>query len=192
MKIVRNAGSLLGAAVLLVAPCAGAVAQRAAPGSMLEFRGGINVPTFDIADAANTGGSVGATAAIRVSPRFWLTAAADFGFHPGANFPNGAQGPDVNVYHYIVGLAWDTHRPDNSRWSVMVNAGAGAMTFDVDGVTTKTYPAINMGAKIGYDVSSAVSVFLSPQGDIAFTDEDVLGTDNAWVWPFSVGVRINL
>jgi hypothetical protein len=33
---------------------------------------------------------------------------------------------------------------------------------------------------------------MSPQGDIAFTDEDVLGTDNAWVWPFSVGVRINL
>jgi hypothetical protein len=31
---------------------------------------------------------------------------------------------------------------------------------------------------------------LSPQGDIAFADEDELGTTNAWVWPVTAGVRV--
>jgi hypothetical protein len=37
-----------------------------------------------------------------------------------------------------------------------------------------------------------VSFLLSPQGDIAFTDEDEVGTGNSWVWPFTAGLRIGL
>jgi hypothetical protein len=33
---------------------------------------------------------------------------------------------------------------------------------------------------------------LSPQGDIAFTKNDELGTSNAWVWPFTAGIRVGL
>jgi hypothetical protein len=190
MQTIRIAGAVLAAGAMLAVPLTRGAAQRPGPRAMVELRGGLNVPTFDIADAAKAGGSVGAGAAYKLSHRFWLTAAVDVGFHEGANLPGGAQGPGVNVYHYIMGLAWDSYRPDNSPWSVMLNVGAGAMTFDLDGGTTKTYPAINVGAKIGYDVSPAITVFLSPQGDIAFTDRDVLGTDDAWVWPFSAGVRI--
>jgi hypothetical protein len=75
---------------------------------------------------------------------------------------------------------------------VIVNAGAGALTFDVDGAGSSTYPAINVGAKIGYRLSPRVQLLLSPQGDIAFTDEEDVGTSNAWVWPFTAGVRIGL
>lgn len=81
--------------------------------------------------------------------------------------------------------------PGSSRWSVLVNAGAGAMTFDVQapGAQAKTYVAINVGAKIGYQLTDGVDLLLSPQGDIAFTDEAALGTDNSWVWPFTAGLR---
>jgi hypothetical protein len=33
-------------------------------------------------------------------------------------------------------------------------------------------------------------VILSPQGDIAFSDEAEVTTDNSWIWPFAAGFRI--
>jgi len=40
--------------------------------------------------------------------------------------------------------------------------------------------------------STASALLLSPQGDIAFSKEDELGTNNAWVWPFTAGIRLAL
>jgi hypothetical protein len=64
------------------------------------------------------------------------------------------------------------------------------MTFDVDEVDSFTYFAVNVGGEVGYWVTDRVALFVSPQGDIAFSDEDELGTGDAWVWPFSAGVEI--
>jgi hypothetical protein len=52
-----------------------------------------------------------------------------------------------------------------------------------DGAGSNTYPAINVGAKIGNRLSPRVQLLLSPQGDIAMTDDQEVGTSNAWVWP---------
>jgi hypothetical protein len=41
-------------------------------------------------------------------------------------------------------------------------------------------------------VSPRLSLLLSPQGDIAFTKDAEVGTSNAWVWPFTAGVRLGL
>lgn len=152
----------------------------------LEARGGVNVPTFDIADAARSGPSFGLGLGVAVTPRVWLMADGDFGFHGGE-----AGGPDVNVYHYVGKVGYEVLDPRAGPWSLMLNAGAGAMTFDVDapGAGSNTYFAINVGAKLGYAVTERLELLLSPQGDIAFSDEDVLGTDDAWVWPVSAGVR---
>jgi len=79
-------------------------------------------------------------------------------------------------------------RPHSLAGTVLSNA----MTFDIDGAASHTYPAINVGAKIGYRVSPRVQLLLSPQGDIAFTKDAEVGTSNAWVWPFTVGLRIGL
>ncbi len=38
-------------------------------------------------------------------------------------------------------------------------------------------------------VADQVDVVISPQGDIAFSDEDVVGTNNAWVWPLTAGIN---
>lgn len=96
------------------------------------------------------------------------------------------------MYHYIVKLGYEVVPASESPWSVIVNAGAGALTFNPDGPGSNTYPAINVGAKIAYRLSSRAALLLSPQGDIAFAKKDELGTGNAWVWPFTAGIRFEL
>jgi Outer membrane protein beta-barrel domain len=180
------------AALLLLGLASTVQAQETEPRFALEARGGLNLPTFDISDAVDAGPSVGAGVAVQVAPRFWLLGDVDLGFHSGAELGPGVEGPDAKVYHYIAKLGYSLLPEGSSPWSVIVNAGGGAMTFDLDGGSSNTYPAINVGAKIGYRLSPRVSLLLSPQGDIAFTDEDEVGSGTAWVWPFTVGVRIGL
>ena len=158
----------------------------------IEARGGFNVPTFDISDAVDAGPSFGLGAAVQFAPKLWLLGDVDLGFHSGADLAGGGEAPDVKVYHYVAKLGYELLSEGQSPWSVIVNAGAGALTFDADGAGANTYPAINVGAKIGYRLSPRVQLLLSPQGDIAFTNDEDVGTSNAWVWPFTAGVRIGL
>jgi len=185
-------GTALLAGFMLAGLASTAQAQWAERRVTLEGRGGLNVPTFDISDAVDAGPSLGIGAGLQFAPRLWLLGDVDLGFHSGADLPGGGSGPDVKVYHYIAKLGYELVSAGGSPWSVIVNAGAGGMTFDVDGAGSNTYPAINVGAKIGYRLSPRVSLLFSPQGDIAFADEDELGTGDAWVWPFTAGVRIGL
>jgi hypothetical protein len=179
------------AALLMLVGATVAEAQEAPRRFTLEGRGGFNVPTFDISDAVDGGPSVGVGLGYQVSPTLWVLGDLDLGFHSGADV-GGVEGPDVKVYHYIAKLGYAVVPKGASAWSVILNAGAGAMTFDVDGGTSSTYPAINVGAKIAYRLSPRVSLLLSPQGDIAFSDENEIGTSNSWVWPFTAGFRVGL
>lgn len=183
---------VLAAGLTLAGIASTARAQSAERGASFELRGGINVPTFDISDAVDAGPSVGIGVGVRFAPKLWLMGDADLGFHSGAALPGGGEAPDVKVYHYIAKLGYELVSGQQSRWSVIVNAGAGAMTFNPDGPGSNTYPAINVGAKIGYRLTPRVQLLLSPQGDIAFTKKAEVGTSNAWVWPFTAGVRVGL
>ena len=157
----------------------------------IDLRGGLYVPTFDISDAADPGFGFGAGIGIPVGERLTVRGNADFGFHPGAEV-NGTELADINVYHYIAGLGVRLYSSPDGKFELGANAGGGAMTFapDVEGADSFTYPAINVGLTMAYEVSPSVSLLLSPQGDIAFSDEDEVGTDNSWVWPFTAGIRI--
>ncbi len=161
-------------------------AQTAEAQRTVELRGGLNVPTFDITDAAKSGASFGLGLGMKTTERLWLLADLDFGMHDGA-----AGGPELNVNHYIAKLGYQLMAGEDRPVSVILNAGAGVMTFGVDGGDTFTYPAINVGAKIAYRLNDRAALLLSPQGDIAFTKKSEVGTDNAWVWPFSAGIRIS-
>ena len=186
-----NSGIRL-AALLVLGAAATVEAQESPRRFTLEARGGLNVPTFDISDAVDGGPSVGVGLGYQVSPGLWLLGDVDLGFHSGAELAGGLEGPDVKVYHYIAKVGYAVVPEGQGPWSVILNAGGGAMTFDVDGAASSTYPAINVGAKIAYRLTPRVSLLLSPQGDIAFTDEDEVGTSNSWVWPFTAGFRVGL
>jgi hypothetical protein len=166
-----------------------AISQPAAAQVDINVRGGAAVPTFDIADAADVGYAFGGGVGLWLSDRLVARANVDFGSHSGAD-----GGPDVNVNHYIAGLGYLLTDPASSFY-IIVNLGAGALNFDVDaeGVESLTNFAINAGAEIGTWLSDSISLFLSPQGDIAFTDSDgALGTSTAWVWPFTAGLKVRL
>ena len=188
--VLATLAALATAALLLALAPGAASAQASEDGVSFNLRGGVYVPTFDIADVADAGPGFGVGLKVPVSDRVFLRANGDFGFHSGAEV-EGVEGPDVNVNHYIGGLGVRL-TPADSRFYASVNAGAGALTFDVDaeGFDTFTYFAINVGGELGYWVSDRVALFLSPQGDIAFSEEEEVGTGDAWVWPFTAGIEI--
>ena len=43
---------------------------------------------------------------------------------------------------------------------------------------------------LAYNLGPMFAFVVSPQGDIAFSKEEELGTTNAWVWPVTVGLRV--
>ena len=191
MRSTRT-GTVLLSGLILLGIASTVQAQSVERRVSIEARGGFNVPTFDISDAVDAGPSFGLGAAVQFAPKLWLMGDVDLGFHSGADLAGGGEAPDVKVYHYVAKLGYELLSEGQSPWSVIVNAGAGALTFDADGAGSNTYPAINVGAKIGYRLSPRVQLLLSPQGDIALTDEEEVGTSNAWVWPLTAGVRIGL
>jgi len=176
MRTLRISAATLFAALVLT------VSASAQTQVSFEARGGFAVPTFDISDAADPGPVFGGGLMVHVGSGVKLMADADFGLHPGAN-----NGPDVNVYHFMGKIGYDVLASQGGPVSLILNAGAGIMMFDVDvaGADAETYFGINAGAKIGYAVTPQVTIFASPQGDIAFSDDP----STSWVWPFAAGVR---
>lgn len=162
-----------------------ATAQTFTPSLFTEIRGGGVVPTFDIADVATPGAAFGVTLGYNLSPRWVLLGEFDYGMHEDE--PTGLV--DINTLHYMAKLGYSLTGPRDRGWEAVVNLGAGAVTFDVDGVDQNTYFAINAGAKLTYHLNPAFALVLSPQGDIAFSKESELTTTNAWVWPFTTGLR---
>ncbi|MDX1660622.1 MAG: outer membrane beta-barrel protein [Gemmatimonadota bacterium] len=173
----------IGAAVAMLVPSVSLAQER--PVSF-EARAGAAVPTFDIADAAKTGWLVGGGVNVPLNDSWGIRAGVDAGFHDA----EGAEDVTITTVHYLAGLEY-RYLPPASPWMVSANVGAGAMTIDVEDVDSFTYPAINVGGRLGYAISERATVFASAQGDIAFSDEDEVGTSDAWVWPFSVGVEIS-
>ena len=170
------------ALIALAAPPEVVSAQEAGSRVALEVRGLAMVPTFDIADAADVGPGFGAGIGYQVAPRIRIMADFDLGVHPTPT-PDF----DINTLHYVGKVGYDAFVGD--RVTVTVNLGAGLVQFAGDLPETKSYFAINAGAKVALALTDRVDFLLSPQGDIAFTKEADLGTSNAWVWPIGAGVR---
>jgi hypothetical protein len=163
-------------------------AQQPASRIFLEGLGGAVVPTFDIADVAKTGGAFGAAVGYRLSPRWVLIGEFDYGMHKDK--ATGSVG--INTAHYMAKIGYAPTGPRERGWDLLVNLGVGAVSFDVEGAPkTYTYFAINAGAKLAYNFNRSLALVLSPQGDIAFSKKSELTTTNAWVWPFTAGLRVN-
>lgn len=172
--------SVIGAGLLFALTTA-ASAQVERPTS-IELRALAMVPTFSIADAANTGPGFGLGLGYRLSPKVRLMADFDAGFHP-----TPSPSVDINTYHLMGKVGFDVVSTD--RVTVTLNTGAGVVQFAGDLPESKSYFAINAGAKIGIRLADAVELLISPQGDIAFSKEADVGTSNSWVWPIGAGLR---
>jgi len=183
-RTITRTGVAALAIVLFQAP---ASAQQPSPTFFVEGLAGAVVPTFDIADVAKTGGAFGATVGYRLNPRWVLMGEFDYGSHK-----DKATGDvDINTLHYMAKVGYSLTGPKERGWEAIVNLGVGAVSFDVAGPTgTLTYPAINAGAKLAYNFNRSLAFVLSPQGDIAFSKEDELSTNNSWVWPVTAGLRV--
>ena len=179
-----------GAAALVLA-AAGTTPLRAQgpnPRFFVEGLGGAVVPTFDIGDVAKTGGAFGATVGYRVNDRWVVMGEFDYGMHKDKLTSSA----DINTLHYIAKLGYSLTGPKERGWEALVNLGAGAVTFDVEGAPEKlTYFAINAGAKLAYNFNRSFAFVISPQGDIVLSDEAELTTTNSWVWPVTAGLRVS-
>jgi hypothetical protein len=187
-SIQRRSGAVLAAAALLgfVAAPSQLAAQEPSTRLFVEGRAGAAIPTFDIADVATAGPAFGATIGYQVTPRWVVMGEFDYGMHED----DATESVDITTMHYMAKAGYSLTGARERGWEALVNLGAGAVTFDVDGADANTYFAINAGAKIAYNFSRSLAAVISPQGDIAFADEDELGTSNAWVWPVTAGVRV--
>ena len=174
----------------LTAAAAPLAAQySSSPKFFVEGLAGAAIPTFDIANTAKTGSVFGGAVGLQLNPKWVLMGEFDDGMHK-----DKATGlVDIKTLHYIGKVGYMLTEQSDHGWEALVNLGAGAMSFKVGPsgtATTKTYFAINAGAKITYNFSRSVGFVLSPQGDIAFTKTADLNTTNAWVWPITAGIRI--
>ena len=177
----------MGVALVAAMMAAQPLAAQERSGVFVEALAGAAVPTFDIADVATSGTAIGVAAGYRLTPNIVLMGEFDYGMHED----EATESVDITTLHYIAKVGYSLTGPRDRGFEAIVNLGAGAVTFDVDGGDSFTYPAINAGAKLSYAFNPSFALVLSPQGDIAFTDEDELGTTNAWVWPITAGVRFS-
>ena len=172
----------------LTAAAPAAAQQAPANRSFVELLAGAVVPTFDIADVAKTGTGFGVAFGTQLGSSWVLMGEVDYGMHKD----KATNSVDITTMHYIAKLGYSLTGPRERGLEAVVNLGAGAVSFEVDGTNeTKTYPAINAGAKLIYNVNRSFGLVLSPQGDIAFTKESELSTTNAWVWPITAGIRMS-
>ena len=173
---------------LLASPLAaqtsvGTPASRA----FVEARVGAAIPTFDIADVADMGLDLGATIGYQLAPSWVVMGEFDYGMHKDE--PTGTI--DIKTMHFIGKVGYSLTGPRERGLEAAINLGGGIVRFDSEAASdVHTYPAINAGAKITYNVNRSFAIVLSPQGDIAFSDEDEVGTSSAWVWPVTAGVRV--
>lgn len=212
-NMIRTIGAALALAVAAALAPADAQAQGAEHPWSIDARGGIAVPAGDLSDAVDVGPSFGLGIAYRIHPRIALRVDGDLDVYSGADLETAGgqvELPDLNLWHYNAGLAFEVTRPGASPWDVTANLGAGATTFDGDapagggstvddGGLSETYFTANGGLRVGYDVHESVNVYAGGQWYLAFTDEEdtagvagpeAQGFDTASSIPLTLGVKI--
>lgn len=190
--------ALLAALLLLSVPAA-AVAQSSSP--ILEVHGGIGLPAFDLADRVDPGPAFGLELGYRLSDRVSLVAGGDVELLSGEA---GAlvDHPDVNAWHYGVGIEAGLVDPARTYWRLRAGVGAGAATFDVSGGGSATDPALWASLELGRELSEEMELAVGLRPWLAFTGEGGLGPDprgggvggdggdTLWSFPLTAALRL--
>jgi hypothetical protein len=196
MKKLLNVVTLVALALVFASP---ALAQRPEKPFQVEARAGYNLPTGDIADFVDGAFGFGVGFGYYFTPKFVIMGDFDFGSHsykedlvdPGFDVGSAKE----EVMHFMGKIGYVLFQSADGKMKILVNAGAGMMNFkfkadDLDSESTSKF-AINAGAKLYYMFTPSIGLVVSPQGDIAFLDEEEDGSSSAWVWPLTAGLAFN-
>lgn len=154
---------------------------------------GVGLPVGDLGDAFDPGVAGDLGVGVRLNPRISLR------LDGGAEFlslkeevPSFAgTASDLTLWHYGATVGLDLVPPMRTPFRVTALLGGGGTTLEFrDTDRTETYPGVNGGLRFGYQVDENVKVFADGRARLAITDEEDLGTDNAWSIPLTAGVEI--
>ena len=182
---MRKALSLLSLVALLGTAPLGA--QGRAKSYFIDIRGGFAVPTFGIADIIKPGGAFGVGFGYQVDSGVALLADLDMGYHKQKNADI-----DSRTMHAIAKMVWPLLSPSDQGFEIGVNVGAGIVRFRWSENDATTHFAVNVGAKIVYHINGMFALLISPQGDVAFGKELDPESSSAFVWPFTMGIRVKV
>lgn len=170
----------------------------------LEARAGVALPVGDLTHYSDPGFSLGLGAAWWLTNHLALRVDGDLANLRGdeGGLVSPAATPDLGLYHYGLGLEMDLPgRAVDNPWSVQVNAGAGATTFDTEEFIatnrdlddlTQTYPNVNAGAELGRKIGENLLISLSGQVFYTFLEDNDLGplTELRTTEPLDAGVSL--
>lgn len=217
--VARMAGQACLAGALLLATVGGVEGQE--DRYHLDIRGGLAFPADELKDLYDTGATFGLGVHYRLDDRWTFRVDGDIELYARNNLASPTdrdvpQSPELRLWHYNAGLEYRLYSDADDRWSVHVNAGAGATTVDTEEFSTgsssgtsfagqvdQTYFSLNGGLHIDIPVSDNVSIGLGGQAYFtAFDEEDsaplaalsneVEPFDVMWTFPISASLRWKL
>jgi len=194
------------AAVAMLALSSGAASAQEGAGISVDPRAGLEFPTGGLAEIHTYGFTGGLGVAFEIHPHINLRGDFDMGI---LNEKSGVRTPSLTVLHYNAGVEFDFPPPDYQdfpltfRW----NIGAGATSLSGDETFagaedidfSQTYPSINTGVKIGYEVAPTVELFAGGALHLIFADRAESAElyknttrqpfGNTWSAPVTLGLK---
>ena len=201
-------GVLLAVLAILAVPSDGlgqAVGKLA-----VDARVGVSIPAGTMADLTDVGGVAGGSVTWAFHPNFALRADFDYmRLDDGADNLGVLLSPPMDMMFLGGSFEFNFNAPkyQDLPFKFMVNIGAGAMNMKVDNTFdpghpangfNHTYPALQGGVKIGYQVSPLVNIFVNGTGYLTIIKSGDTAVfpipntfDHGWVIPVTAGVRLS-
>lgn len=169
-------------------------------------RAGLEFPTGGLAEIHTYGFTGGLGVAFEIHPHINLRGDFDMGI---LNEKSGIPTPPLTVLHFNAGLEFDFPPPNYQEFPLTFrwNIGAGGTSLsgdetfpgaqDVD--FSQTYPSINSGVKIGYEVTPTVELFAGGALHLIFAEKSESAElyknttrepfGNTWSAPVTLGLK---
>ena len=200
-------GVLLAVLAVFAIPTAG-LTQPAMGKVSVDLRGGVAIPAGNMATITDVGGTFGASAMWNFHPNWAIRADFDYmGLNKGEDSFGVLISPpqDLMFFGGSVEVNFNEPRYQDMPFTFMLNAGAGIMQMKVDDTYDAGHPANGFdesylafqgGAKIGYQITQWINVFVSGTAyfilmDAADTPVFGFAFNNGWVIPVTAGVRLS-
>lgn len=174
-------------AVVMMATFPAAVEAQVTNRLSANGRGGVAVPTSDLADLTDAGPTVGASVRYRVAPRVAVRVDAELDLLSGLDSEEGQSAtPDVELWRALAGVDVSV-LPSGSPLDVTAHVTGGLTSYNTEvfpeivfdpatgdavGDFSATYPTVSAGLEAGYSLARSVDVFAHGAWTTMLTDED--------------------